>query len=254
MLNGNGIAGSASNASYLLGQRAYKVVLPATGRPANAPNWNFFRTKVFFDEGQTGSKLVAAKVANLFGSADVEQLPADIATLSGGAMITVVVGATFHNALANTAPVRRTPQRQAPALRDVSSEAASHLRGIKASFRLLAPTTIDMSSRFSGSTPVRAYQLNRGHRAVRLVFLQGSGQYWGIQETDWTTAPILADRSFRRIVGGRIYDLYYNGPHLHMVVLRWGGASYWVVNTLLDNISNETLFAIAKGLKPVPRA
>jgi len=38
------------------------------------------------------------------------------------------------------------------------------------------------------------------------------------------------------------------------VVLRWGGASYWVVNTLLDNISNETLFAIAKGLKPVPRS
>jgi len=254
VLNGNGIAGSASNASYLLGQRSYKVVLPATGRPANAPNWNFFRTKVFFDEGQTGSKLVAATVANLFGSADVEQLPADIAALSGGAMITVVVGATFHNALANVTPVRRTPQRQAPAVRDVSSEAASHLRGIKAPFRLLAPTTIDTSSRFSGSTPVRSYQLNRGHRAVRLVFLQGSGQYWGIQETDWTTAPILADRSFRRVVSGRIYDLYYSGPHLHMVVLRWGGASYWVVNTLLDNISNETLFAIAKGLKPVPRS
>ena len=254
VLNGNGIAGSASNASYLLGQRAYKVVLPATGKPANAPNWNYFRTKIFFDEGQTGSKLAAARVANLFGSADVEQLPADIATLSGGAMITVVVGATFHNTLAIGAPVQHTPQRQAPAVRDVSSEAASHLRGIKAPFRLLAPTAIDTSSRFSGSTPVRSYQLNGGHRAVRLVFLQGSGQYWGIQETDWANAPILADRSFRRVISGRIYDLYYSGPHLHMVVLRWGGASYWVVNTLLDNISNETLFAIAKGLKPVPRA
>ena len=36
-----------------------------------------------------------------------------------------------------------------------------------------------------------------------------------------------------------------------MVVLRQGGASYWVVNTLLDELSNETMLAIAKGLKPL---
>jgi hypothetical protein len=36
-----------------------------------------------------------------------------------------------------------------------------------------------------------------------------------------------------------------------MVVLRVGDASYWVVNTLLDSLSNETMLAIAKGLKPM---
>jgi hypothetical protein len=36
-----------------------------------------------------------------------------------------------------------------------------------------------------------------------------------------------------------------------MVVLREGGATYWVVNTLLDELSNETMLAIAKGLKPL---
>jgi hypothetical protein len=36
-----------------------------------------------------------------------------------------------------------------------------------------------------------------------------------------------------------------------MIVLRQGGASYWVVNSLLDNLSNETMIAIAKGLKPL---
>ena len=36
-----------------------------------------------------------------------------------------------------------------------------------------------------------------------------------------------------------------------MVVLRSRGASYWVVNTLLDSLSNETMIAIAKGLKPL---
>jgi hypothetical protein len=39
-----------------------------------------------------------------------------------------------------------------------------------------------------------------------------------------------------------------------MVVLRVGDTSYWVVNTLLDRLSNETMIAIAKGLKPLPAA
>ena len=38
-----------------------------------------------------------------------------------------------------------------------------------------------------------------------------------------------------------------------MVVLRDNGASYWVVNTLLDSLSNETMLAIARGLRPLPR-
>ena len=38
-----------------------------------------------------------------------------------------------------------------------------------------------------------------------------------------------------------------------MVVLRHGGASYWVVNTLSNKLSNETMLAIAKGLKPLAR-
>jgi hypothetical protein len=56
-----------------------------------------------------------------------------------------------------------------------------------------------------------------------------------------------------RRIGGRRYELYYNGPHLHMVVLRTDGASYWVVNTLLDELSNETMIAIAKGLRPLAK-
>lgn len=254
VLNGNGIAGSASNASYLLGQRGYKVVVPASGKPANAPTWNYFRTKIYFDGGQSRSQAAASAVANLFGGADVEKLPASLAGLSSGAMLMVVVGQTFHNTLAAGAPVRRTPQRQAPTLRTTPSDVEVRLREVKPTFRLMTPTVIDANSVSSGSTPLRAYALDAKHRAVRLVFRQGSGQYWGIQMTDWTKAPILSDRSFRRVLGGRIYDLYYNGSRLHMVVLRWGGATYWVVNTLLDNISNETMFEIAKGLRPLSRS
>ena len=69
--------------------------------------------------------------------------------------------------------------------------------------------------------------------------------------TDWDEAPVLSERNFVRSIKGRRYELHYNGPKLHMVVLRQGGATYWVVNTLLDSLSNETMLAIAKGLKPL---
>ena len=38
-----------------------------------------------------------------------------------------------------------------------------------------------------------------------------------------------------------------------MVVLRTEGASYWVVNTLLNSLSNETMLAIARGFRPMTR-
>ena len=64
---------------------------------------------------------------------------------------------------------------------------------------------------------------------------------------------MLGSRNFVRNIGGRRYELYYNGPHLHMVVLRADEGDYWVVNTLLDRLSNETMLAIAKGLRPVAK-
>jgi hypothetical protein len=38
-----------------------------------------------------------------------------------------------------------------------------------------------------------------------------------------------------------------------MVVLRENGATYWVVNTILDSLSNETMLSIARGLRPLPK-
>jgi hypothetical protein len=84
-----------------------------------------------------------------------------------------------------------------------------------------------------------------------MVFRTGGNEYWGIEETNWDDAPALSDRSFRHDLGGREFDLYYSGVHLQMVVLHGNGASYWVINTLRDSLSNETMLAIAKGLKPL---
>jgi tRNA A37 threonylcarbamoyltransferase TsaD len=68
---------------------------------------------------------------------------------------------------------------------------------------------------------------------------------------EWEGAPVLSERNFRRFIGKREFDLYYSGGHLHMVVLRENDASYWVTNTLDDALSNDTMLAIARSLRPL---
>jgi len=104
-------------------------------------------------------------------------------------------------------------------------------------------------SRLEFDAPIRVYNVKKGYRAVRLTYSTGLNEYWGIEETNWDEAPALADASFIHRIHGREFSLYYAGPHLHMVVLRENGATYWVVNTILDSLSNETMLAIAKGLR-----
>jgi hypothetical protein len=114
---------------------------------------------------------------------------------------------------------------------------------------------LERSSSIPEESPIRTYPITEDERAVRLVLsttAAGYQEYWGIQQTDWDDAPALQQPSTRRRIKGRDYDLYFNGANLHMVVLRGeDDSSYWVVNTLLDSLSNETMIAIAKGLRPL---
>ena len=68
--------------------------------------------------------------------------------------------------------------------------------------------------------------------------------------TSWTDAPILNGPTLTRRIRRRSYILFFNRSHLHMVGFKENGAAYWVVNTLLDRMSNETMLAIAQGMKP----
>ncbi len=256
VLNGNGVTGSASNASYLLGQRGYPILTPPNGIPANAPTFTYFRTTVYFDPRQKGAKAAGRKVANLFGSADVKKTTPAIRELANDAMLTTVVGQTFHGTLA-AAPVDQTPKRE-PANVVPGAEAALDLlreRQARVDFPLMVPTVLERSSWIDRERPVRLYRFDEKgkHKTVRLTYKMGSNDYWGVQQSNWEDAPVLGSRNFVRNIGGRRYELFYNGPRLHMVVLEQGGGSYWVVNTLLDRLSNETMLAIAKGLRPIAK-
>ena len=258
VLNGNGRPGAASNASYLLAQKGYRIVLPASNQPANAPTWDYFHSKVYFDPARAANgRTSAQQIAKLVGSADVAPMPKNIKkSFSNGALTVLVVGGTFKDQLA-TVVVPQAPVRHPPVVRFDPGETRPSLFRLKKRmpFRLQLPTVLERNSYLDsglGETPVRAYVVG-GKPTVRLTYRIGGNEYWGIQETPWVDAPALADKSLTQWVGGRRYDLYYTGSHLHMVVLRAGGASYWVVNTLLDSLSNETMLAIARGFRPMTR-
>ncbi|MDX6504677.1 MAG: polyisoprenyl-teichoic acid--peptidoglycan teichoic acid transferase [Gaiellaceae bacterium] len=257
VLNGNGAVGSASTGSTLLGQRGYKVITPPTGVKANAPNFSYFQTQVYYDPAWGPGQLAAKGIKALFGDAQVAPMPADIVPLAYGARIVVVVGKTFHGTIA-PGPNATVIKHEAPKVRSALAETKPVVNASRkrVKFQLAAPALLDASSRLDSFVPSRLYPLNRDHKALRLVFKSALdvGGYWGIEETDWPEAPALANPTYTRKLLGRTYDFYLIGSKIHMVVLHGpGNARYWVVNTLLDLISNETMVSVAKSLRVLPR-
>ncbi len=150
VLNGNGIDGSATNAAYELGQRGYRIVVPATAADRNAPSFDYFHTKVYYDRKQAGAKPAARKVADLFGDGEIARLPAKLRAKAQRAMLTVVVGSTFHGTIA-PAPVDKTPKKQPPVIRSDPSQTESLLRSVrkKVPFRRHGPDGCSSATRTS---------------------------------------------------------------------------------------------------------
>jgi LCP family protein required for cell wall assembly len=259
VLNGNGVQGAAANASYLLAQRGYVTLIPPNGLRADSPT-QAFHSQVYFDPKTPRSHAAALALQTLLQPATVLPLPRGpkLRALDPGAMVVVVLGQTFHGEI-TPLPTSTAPKHQPPYIRADPSVGTSLLTPLRAraGFPLMVPTVLERSSyadSYNGDVAARVYAIQAKNKAVRLVFRTGTGEYWGVEETNWDGAPVLADKSFRHDIGGREFDLYYSGSHLHMAVLKTKTATYWVVNTLLDSLSNETMLAIAKGLKPLTAA
>ncbi len=242
VLNGNGVSGAADEAAYLLGQRGYRAI-----NGGNADRVDYFKTLILYDTSASGGKRAAEGVAKLFADVEVKPAPAD-ANLQ--TMVRVIVGRTFQGTLA-PAPRDETPKHIAPAVvKDTSAVGLLRRAQRRVGFPVLAPTVRERGSQLSTLEALRVYDLH-GEKAVRLVYNGPSGtDYWGIQQAGWTGAPALEGPSVTRRLGGREYRLFFNGPRLHVVAFEQNGAAYWVVNTLLDALSNETMLAIARGLEP----
>jgi LCP family protein required for cell wall assembly len=252
VLNGNGVEHSASNAADLLAQRGYKIITPGPNQTQNAPNFNYENSRVFWNPKVKRSKAAAQRLAQLFAPASAKALPRNLIQAAGDAMTLVIVGHTFHNTIASPPP-HVEAKKEPPAVTYSPDVTLPLVRGVrkKLPFRLEYPLKVESSSIPDPEVPVRVYPIDKKHRALRLTFRTGAQTYWGIEETDYEKSPVLSERNFRHFIGKREFDLYYSGSHLHMVVLRKDGATYWVVNTLNDDLSNDTMVAIARSFRPL---
>ena len=127
-----------------------------------------------------------------------------------------------------------------------------------ANFPVLYPTVRQDASTLVPwiSSPIRTYDIKEAGGGNNSLYAYWgyngiAGAYWGIEETKFTKAPILANPDQRRTLDGRTYQFYFNGSHIHMVAFIEHGTAYWVQNTLRDDMSNADMIAIARSLKPV---
>jgi polyisoprenyl-teichoic acid--peptidoglycan teichoic acid transferase len=99
----------------------------------------------------------------------------------------------------------------------------------------------------------RAYDIyDRGghkYRAYRMVFkTEDLGQYYGVEGMNWKGPPILDDPSETIRMGGRKFDLFYDGSKLRLVAWRTGSNVYWVSNTLSSSLGNRQMLALARSV------
>jgi LCP family protein required for cell wall assembly len=112
----------------------------------------------------------------------------------------------------------------------------------------------EAASAYVGSYP-RQYLIHaHGHAypsyRMTLAISQASGEYYGVQGTEWRTPPILAKPTQTQVIGGRKLLEFFNGSQLTLVAWKTPTAAYWISNTLTDTIPNHQLEAIAASLKP----
>jgi LCP family protein required for cell wall assembly len=245
VLNGTTIQGLARDTSYRLTLRGYRTVQLTRQQPANAPGQGSIGdTTIYYDTSQAGARSAAKQLQKLLNNSVVLPMQPEIlpyARSAGDPLTVVVLGSTFDGHLQEN--VYSSPG---------TTLSLVHEAQRKLPFKAMVPHVLERGSRLALLSPVRVYKPAAHHRALRLTFVTGGGNvYWGIEETDWTDAPVLAHPSTTRVIKGRQLDFYYSGSHLHLIAFHEGDAVYWVVNTLLDELSNETMIAIAKGLQPL---
>jgi hypothetical protein len=154
--------------------------------------------------------------------------------------------------IAAVAGAVRANHAQALPLVPVSSDELS--KAVNAAASIPFPLEIPRVKDRNGSTApvsIRAYPIQAPDGSqyasyVAVFQATGPGQYYDVQGTTWTTAPLLDNPDQTIKVGPRTYYLDYEGQHLKTVAWYEHGAAYWVRNSLTDAVGNGELLAIAE--------
>jgi LCP family protein required for cell wall assembly len=119
---------------------------------------------------------------------------------------------------------------------------------IQVPFRVLYPS---LQTGAAEQQTVRPYGLKdesgRRHHAYVVVWRQNLiGAYYDFEGTDWLNPPLFAHTRSQR-VGGREYKFVDDGSHVHVIGWVSGHVLYWLTNTLLEELSNSQMLAIARS-------
>jgi LCP family protein required for cell wall assembly len=124
----------------------------------------------------------------------------------------------------------------------------------RTSIPVFYPTALVSGAEYKDSS-TRGYRMTTavGKRAsaYRIVakMMNSNGDYYGIQGVQWINPPILKHPSETRKIGGREYQLYFEGSKLALVSFRRGAVSYWVANTLARKLSGKQMMGLAQSLR-----
>jgi LCP family protein required for cell wall assembly len=83
--------------------------------------------------------------------------------------------------------------------------------------------------------------------AYRIVATTGRiGEYYGVEGTVWKDPPILklADDAIR--LAGRTWQVQYDGARVRRLLWRAPTGTYWITNTLTNDLSAREMYALAR--------
>jgi len=258
VLNGGNITGEAANTSYLLRRHGFATKTLPKSTPANAPSLTH-DTVVYYDTQQANGQKAAAEMASLFGSAArVEAMTSAIAPFAqkaGNPLVVVAIGTSYkgHVKFPHTSGQTHQPTANAQ-VQDGVSIALSAVRSENrpAHFPLMVPHRVALGSALSTDMGVRLFRPLKGRQELVLTFnLNGGVEYWQVEETNWTSAPIFQSPTAQFTYRGRMYKEFTSGGQIQRIALYAGNSIYWVQNTILNSLSNATMIAIAESLKPL---
>jgi LCP family protein required for cell wall assembly len=259
--NGNGTAGAASSAAYELTQAGW----PLASSNGNADSLSYFNSVVYYGT-KPGSKQAAAALAQLLQPASTKPLTASVVAALGQsrpvvADVVAVIGQTFDTIAQSSIPLAPLPADQAVPFTNDSSRDLSQWQTIRRQSRLplMYPTRLPTGT-VTGDPVVPSYPAFRlydtgGYRALNVTYYlpnDPAKTTFDLQTITWSDPPILQGVTRTQTTHAITYSLYYDGGHLHRIAWHYHGTTFWLSNSLVDGLSNSTMWRIAIGIRPVP--
>jgi LCP family protein required for cell wall assembly len=179
----------------------------------------------------------------------------------GGGDLMVIVGSDFTGTLAKAPPPEERPDRTAPTnpMVDTTSLVPT-FRRLRSATHLDVMVPLKLPSG-AAVKRVRAYRINtpgkndpQAVKVVLSVYARGGTRYFGITETDMEDPPILNGRTGVVPSGGREYATYYDGKSLQRLAWQKDGTTYWLSNTLENDLTDREMYAIVKSMRTLDRA